>query len=286
MTDEGSLQALNKHRERSVYIISRTACPPEPGLGAGVSQAALGVGAGTPERPCLVPPGACLSHFPPEAQPPRTPAWEDWSVGGCSRKGASAARGGVWGPGAMTPGRSTPGLCLLHWLLTFDGPETLLSPWEPASRPMPLEHSTQLALNSCAPWKASEAGLWALHTADGGVHHNSHKSQPHFHFPYYPSLPHVCCRSVCSLSVSLEGQPTGCVSVSFPRCHQHLGQDLARERNRVAAQALLCAQSIGIAFEPHKTRKGVSWLRKRGHLLQVTLTERILEPSPPPSPGS
>lgn len=40
----GRLQELNKHRERSVYIISRTTCPPEPGLGTSVSQAALGVG--------------------------------------------------------------------------------------------------------------------------------------------------------------------------------------------------------------------------------------------------
>lgn len=84
MTDGGSLKELNKQRERLVYIIARTTCPLEPGLGAGVPQAALGVGGWHP-APAL--------HWPP---PTSTLAWgsSGWGAGHSWEGASSAWRGG------------------------------------------------------------------------------------------------------------------------------------------------------------------------------------------------
>ena len=87
-----SLKELSQRLERLVYIISGTGtmCPPEPGLGPAVSQAALGEVA---FRSCFA-----LLHW---SYPLPNPALLDicWGkLGGCRGQclweGASSARGG------------------------------------------------------------------------------------------------------------------------------------------------------------------------------------------------
>lgn len=211
MTDEGkSLKELSQRMERLVYIISSTTCPLEPGLGVGVSQAALGVRGSTLLPLCPAPVSAPATPLPSPAL--LDPCWgeaQGW-WGRCSWEDANSAQGGEAGPGSVPPGRSAPRPCLHNWLVTLDKPETshsLLGNGFCRVKPR-LEHGTQLALNNRRPWEAL-CGTWAIHTThwlSTTPGETTVKSNDHFCFPYGTQGPSTLFFFLCGLSLSLEFQ--------------------------------------------------------------------------------
>lgn len=97
---------------------------------------------------------------------------------------------------------------------------------------MHLGHGTQLALNSCAPWKALEAGVWAVYTIDGvSTTVIVTTMTSHDHFSFLSGAQHSSTRAVVLFVVCLspwKASSTGWVSLLCSMLYrQHLGQDLA-----------------------------------------------------------
>lgn len=171
-----------------------------------------------------------------------------------------------------------------------------------------MEPGTQPALNSCAPWKASDAGVWALHTAAGvstTVITTIINAQDRFRFLMARASR---TRAVALFVVCLspwKASPTGCASLfDSPRHRRRLGR-LGAPSGALGAGAqrsgpcsvLRASASHWSLTKPGGGLHGSHFLEEEteaqkggGHLFsgnsEKKATELRSEPSPPRCPGS